>query len=62
MKDRYLKYFVVRVPKKIRNFSKTTPDQTNEVIDGEQFKNFLDAKKQKIMENQSNFGALRNAT
>lgn len=53
MKDRYLKYFVVRVPKKARNISKTTQETRKEVIDGEEFKNFLDAKKQKIMESQS---------
>lgn len=50
VKDKYLKYFVVRVPKKKKIYPGNTIE---EIVDGSKFKEFLNKYKRRVLENQS---------
>lgn len=47
IKDKYLKYFVVRVPKKKKMHAKNSQESESEIetVNSTQFQNFLQAKK-----------------
>lgn len=49
MKDKYLKYFVVRVPKKKSYGTRSLQTSNPAIVDSTNFKNFLNAEKEKIL-------------